>query len=88
MDLRGQQIIVQQHMNDRLTEARMARLAREARDAGRALEQAPVAVVQATTRHHRLGALEGFFAAVVDAASLAGRSLVPAPTLRVRVVRR
>lgn len=88
MDLYSQRIVVQQHMNDRLAEARMARLAREARDAGRAIEHPTVAVVDARPAIQHRGAFEGFLAAVVDVASLVGRSLVPTPTLRVRVARR
>ncbi len=88
MDLKGQQIVVQQHMNDRLAEARMARLARESRAAGRGFQQEPTPVEQRARRVHRQGALGGFLASVVEAAATVGASLAPRPPLRVRVARR
>jgi len=88
MDLKGQQIVVQQHMNDRLAEARMARLARETRIADRGFEQEPTLVVQRARRVHQQGVLGGFLASVVEAAATAGASLAPRPPLHVRVARR
>jgi len=88
MDLRGQQIVVQQHMNDRLAEARMARLARESRAAGRGFQQEPTPVAQRARRAHPQGVLAGFLASVFEAAATAGASLSPTPPVRVRVARR
>lgn len=81
MDVRNRQLIVQQHMNDRLAEARMARLAREARAADNGHEQAPVQLF--AVRHHSL--FERVIARVVDAAASAGTSIHPTPPVRVTV---
>lgn len=85
MDLRGQQIIVQQHMNDRVAEARMARLARDAQFAARAFEQKPEPV-----RHQRRAqqsAIGGFLGNAFDALAAVGRSLTPPTPVRVPVRR-
>ena len=85
MDLRGQQIIVQQQMNDRVSEARMARLARDSQLAARAFEQKPEPV-----QHHRLAqqsALGGFLGNAFDALAAVGRSLTPLTPVRVPVRR-
>lgn len=85
MDLRGQQIIVQQHMNDRVSEARMARLARESQLAARAFEQKTEPV-----RHQRRAqpsALSGFLGHAFDALAAVGRSLTPLTPVRVPVRR-
>jgi hypothetical protein len=84
MDLRGQQIIVQQHMNDRVSEARMARLARDSQLAARAFEQKP-APVQSQRRAQ--GALSGFLGNAFDALAAVGRSLTPPTPVRVPVRR-
>ena len=88
MDLGGQQIVVQQHMNDRLAEARMARLARESRAPGRGFEQESTPVVRRARRAHRHGLLGGFLASVIEAAGTVGASLAPTPPIHVRVARR
>jgi hypothetical protein len=84
MDLRAQQIIVQQHMNDRVSEARMARLARDSQLAARAFEQKPEPV-----RHQRSqqSALGGFLGNAFDALAAVGRSLTPPTPVRVPVRR-
>ena len=85
MDLRGQQIIVQQHMNDRVSEARQARLARDSQLAARAFEQKPEPV-----QHHRRAqqsALGGFLGNAFDALAAVGRSLTPPTPVRVPVRR-
>jgi hypothetical protein len=85
MDLRGQQIIVQQHMNDRVAEARMARLARESQLAARSFEQKPTPVqVQRSARQSSLGA---FLGNAFDALAAVGRSLTPPTPVRVPVRR-
>ncbi len=83
MDVRTQQIIIQQQMNDRLAEARMARLAREARGARLDAEHA---VQTFAVRRH--SALDRLFGRVFDAAAAAGRSIHPTPPVRVTVVHR
>ena len=88
MDLRGQQIVVQQHMNDRLAEARMARLACESRAPGRGFEQESTPVVQRARHAHGQGLLGGFLASVVEAAGTVGATLAPTPPIHVRVARR
>jgi hypothetical protein len=85
MDLRGQQIIVQQHMNDRVSEARMARLARDSQLAARSFEQKPTPV-----RHQqsvKQSALSGFLGNAFDALAAVGRSLTPLTPVRVPVRR-
>jgi hypothetical protein len=85
MDLRGQQIIVQQHMNDRVSEARMARLARDTQLAARTFEQKPAAVQQ---QHSvKQSALSGFLGNAFDALAAVGRSLTPPTPVRVPVRR-
>ena len=85
MDLRGQQIIVQQHMNDRVSEARMARLARDSQLAAHAFEQKPEPVRQ--QRHSQQSALGGFLGNAFDALAAVGRSLTPPTPVRVPVRR-
>jgi len=85
MDVRSQQIVVQQHMNDRLAEARMARLAREAQLATRAFEQARTPVVHTARRAEPRGA--GFLANAFDALAAIGKALVPNQPVRVPVRR-
>ena len=85
MDLRGQQIVVQQHMNDRLAEARMARLARETQLATRAFEQRPTPVVHQVRRAEPRGA--GFLANAFDALAAIGKTLTPLTPVRVPVRR-
>jgi hypothetical protein len=84
MDLRGQQIVVQQHMNDRLAEARMARLARETQLATRAFEQPRTPVLQVRRAEPR-GA--GFLANAFDALAAIGKTLTPLTPVRVPVRR-
>jgi len=88
MDVKGQQIVVQQHMNDRLAEARMARLARETRVADRGFQHESAPVTRRAPRAHRQGLLGGFLASVVEAAGTVGASLAPTPPVHVRVARR
>ena len=88
MDVRNQQIVVQQHMNDRLAEARMARLASESRAAARGFEQERTRVARHAPKVHRPSALGGLLAGLFEAAATIGSSLAPTPPLRVRVVRR
>jgi len=85
MDLRGQQIIVQQHMNDRVSEARMARLARDSQLAARAFEQKPTPVQHQRTV--KQSAFSGFLANAFDALAAVGRSLTPPTPVRVPVRR-
>lgn len=85
MDLRGQQIIVQQHMNDRVSEARMARLARDSQLAARAFEQKPAPVQ--SQRRAQPSALAGFLGSAFDALAAVGRSLTPPTPVRVPVRR-
>jgi hypothetical protein len=85
MDLRGQQIIVQQHMNDRVSEARMARLARDSQLAARAFEQKPEPVRQ--QRRSQQSPLDGFLGNAFDALAAVGRSLTPPTPVRVPVRR-
>lgn len=87
MDVRTQQIIVQQHMNDRLAEARMARLAREVRANGHPGVD-HLGVVHHTTRVAPEPRTGGILAALVDAAAAAGRAFHPTPPIQVRVARR
>ena len=85
MDLRGQQIVVQQQMNDRVAEARMARLARDSQVAARAFEQKPE-----PARHQhgaQQSALNGFLGNAFDALAAVGRSLTPPTPVRVPVRR-
>jgi hypothetical protein len=86
MDLRGQQIIVQQHMNDRVAEARMARLARDSQLAARTFEQKPMPV-QHQRHTQRQSALGGFLGNAFDALAAVGRSLTPPTPVRVPVRR-
>jgi hypothetical protein len=81
MDVRNQQLIVHQQMNDRLAEARMARLAREARGADHGQEPAAQ-----TFAVHQPSALDRIIGRVFDAAAAAGRSIHPTPPVRVTVV--
>jgi hypothetical protein len=85
MDLRGQQIIVQQHMNDRVSEARMARLARDSQLAARAFEQKPTPVQHQQSVKH--SALNGFLGNAFEALAAVGRSLTPLTPVRVPVRR-
>jgi hypothetical protein len=87
MDLRGQQIIVQQHMNDRVSEARMARLARESQLAARTFEQKPTRVVSHERHIQRQSALDGFLANAFDALAAIGKTLTPLSPVRVPVRR-
>lgn len=86
MDVRSQHIVVQQRMNDRLTEARMARLAREVQDAGRGFEQelGALNLVEAHRERHALVSLVERF---VEAAAAAGHAISPRPPLHVTVRR-
>ena len=81
MDVKNQQLIVHQHMNDRLAEARMARLAREVRDADHGLEQGPTQVLSV----RQPSVLDRVLNAVFDAAAAAGKSIHPTPPVRVTV---
>lgn len=85
MDLRGQQIIVQQHMNDRVSEARMARLARDSQLAARAFEQKPAPVQH--QRRAQQSALSGFLGNAFDALAVIGKTLTPLSLVRVPVRR-
>ena len=87
MDVRSQQIVVQQHMNDRLAEARMARLARESQLAARTFEQKPTPVVRHERRLHRHGAFDGFLENAFDALAAIGKTLTPLSPVRVPVRR-
>jgi hypothetical protein len=85
MDVRSQQIVVQQHMNDRLAEARMARLAREAQLATRAFEQKRTPVARQARHAEPQGA--GFLANFFDALAVIGKALTPPTPVRVPVRR-
>lgn len=87
MDVREQQLVVRQHMNDRLAEARMARLAREARLAGDPFEVQDAPIVH-HARGYAHGPLSGFLAGVAEAAAAIGQSIAPRPPVQVRVARR
>ena len=85
MDVRSQQIVVQQRINDRVAEARMARLAREAQGADRGFAQEPTAVSYAVAEEH--GIVASFVERVFAAAAAAGHAISPAPPIRVAVRR-
>ena len=85
MDVRSQQIIVQQHMNDRLAEARMARLARDTQLAARGFEQKPEPVARVARPIQAHG--QGFFENAFDALAAIGKALVPPTPVRVPVRR-
>jgi hypothetical protein len=87
MDLRGQQIIVQQHMNDRVSEARMARLARDSQLAARSFEQKPTPVAGHVRHTQRQSALDGFLTNAFDALAAIGKTLTPLVPVRVPVRR-
>ena len=87
MDVRSQQIVVQQHMNDRLAEARMARLAREVQASGHGFEQELGALHLAHGHRERPGLVAGFVERVFEAAAAAGHSISPTPPIRVAVRR-
>jgi hypothetical protein len=86
MDVRSQQVVVQRRMNDRLAEARMARLAREAQDAGRGFEQELGALNLAEGRRER-PLFVSFVERVFEAAAAAGHTINPTPPIRVAVRR-
>jgi hypothetical protein len=86
MDVRSQQVVVQRRMNDRLAEARMARLAREAQDAGRGFEQEIGALNLAEGRRER-PIFVSLVERLVDAAAAAGHAISPTPPIRVAVRR-
>ncbi len=85
MDVRSQQIIVQQHMNDRLSEARMARLARDAQLHARGFEQKPEPVARHARTVQPHG--QGFLGNAFDALAAIGKALVPPTPVRVPVRR-
>jgi hypothetical protein len=85
VDLRGQQIIVQQQMNDRVSEARMARLARDSQLAARAFEQKPEPIQH--QRHAQQSALGSLLGNAFDALAAVGRSLTPPTPVRVPIRR-
>jgi hypothetical protein len=87
MDVRSQQIVVQQHMNDRLAEARMARLARDAQATGRGFEQELTSLNLAHGRPERPSLVAGFVERVLQAAAAAGHTISPTPPIRVAVRR-
>jgi hypothetical protein len=86
MDVRSQQIVVQQHMHDRLAEARMARLAREVQASDRGLEQ-ELTTLNLVEAHRERHGLVGFVERVFEAAAAAGHAISPTPPIRVAVRR-
>jgi len=86
MDVRSQQIVVQQRMNDRVAEARMARLARDAQASGRGFEQ-ELGALNLTEGHRERPALVSLVERLVDAAAAAGHAVSPRPPIRVAVRR-